>query len=119
MAPDTIALLAVCGVAFVTIVSMATITWRDARATARRIELIRRQSAPRGEGSDDVLRDSRGYFVVIREGYRARVGDCRDCKYLRGHVNWWCKNKEAIKKHRTRIPGRSNCTFWQEAKRVR
>lgn len=43
--------------------------------------------------------------------------DCRDCRYLQGHVSWWCKNDRAIAQHNSAIPGRTTCDFWAAAER--
>ena len=39
---------------------------------------------------------------------------CGDCAFLVGHVNWWCKNEQAIKARGTSIPGVCNCPYWEQ-----
>lgn len=67
--------------------------------------------------SDIELRSGE-WVVVLDAGETARVGDCRDCWYLRGHVTWWCKNPVAHQLRGTLLPGSggSRCEFWREAR---
>jgi CRISPR/Cas system CMR-associated protein Cmr1 (group 7 of RAMP superfamily) len=37
---------------------------------------------------------------------------CYDCLHLKGFVNIWCTNREAIQYRGTAIPGIIKCTFW-------
>jgi hypothetical protein len=46
----------------------------------------------------------------------ANKKSCADCKHCKALVNWWCKNKLAIKARGTKIPGVVNCPFWEGCK---
>lgn len=66
----------------------------------------------------DVARKGHEYFVILQGNEPARRGDCRDCAHLRGFVSWWCTSSAAKAAHGTNEPGRTDCTFWKEAKRA-
>jgi len=58
---------------------------------------------------------SRPYRLVqLREGAAdAQRRACKDCAYLTGYVNWWCKNESAREARGTSIPGISGCEHWE------
>jgi len=55
--------------------------------------------------------------VVLEPGDVVRRGRCADCRFLRGHLSWWCKNAQAVAAHRTSLPVQQDCAFWEEAER--
>jgi hypothetical protein len=61
-----------------------------------------------------VVRCGDGYQVRLRPGRSPREGDCKDCRYLRGYVGWWCTSDQAQAAHGTALPGRTDCPYWSD-----
>ncbi len=71
-------------------------------------------------GSDEVVRVGDRYEVRLHPDSTARVGDCRDCRHMIGHVTWWCKSAAAAEHYGTKVPAIHDppCPHWAEADRL-
>lgn len=57
--------------------------------------------------------------LIVKGEAGAEKKECYDCKHCQAAISWWCYNKEAINWRGTRIPGTSNCKYWEPTTHVR